>query len=117
MPADRVDLVDEDDAGGVLLRLLEHVAHAARADAHEHFHESEPEIVKNGTVRLARDGARDQRLAGDGRADEQRALRDLAAQALEFLRVAQKLDDFLKLFLGLVPRPRRRRRSRGHVFR
>ena len=29
MAADRVDLVDEDDAGRVLLRLLEHVAHAA----------------------------------------------------------------------------------------
>ena len=30
MPADGVDLVDEHDAGGVLLGLLEHVAHAAK---------------------------------------------------------------------------------------
>ena len=29
MPPDRVDFVDEDDAGRVLLALLEHVAHAA----------------------------------------------------------------------------------------
>jgi len=28
VPADGIDFVDEDDAGGVLLRLLEHVAHA-----------------------------------------------------------------------------------------
>ena len=34
-----VDFVDEDDAGRVLLRLLEHVAHAAGADADEHFDE------------------------------------------------------------------------------
>jgi hypothetical protein len=39
VPADGVDLVDEHDAGRVLLRLLEHVAHAARADADEHLDE------------------------------------------------------------------------------
>jgi hypothetical protein len=36
---DGVDLVDEDDRGGVLLGLVEQVAHAARADAHEHLDE------------------------------------------------------------------------------
>jgi hypothetical protein len=35
--ADGIDLVDEDDAGCVLLRLLEHVAHARGADPHEHL--------------------------------------------------------------------------------
>ena len=39
MAADRVDFVDEDDAGRVLLGLLEHVAHAAGADADEHLDE------------------------------------------------------------------------------
>ena len=39
MAADGVDLVDEDDAGLVLLGLLEEVAHAAGADAHEHLDE------------------------------------------------------------------------------
>src|SRR5689334_24101575 len=39
LPAHGVDLVDEDDAGRVLLALLEQVAHAARADAHEHLDE------------------------------------------------------------------------------
>ena len=37
--ADGVDLVDEDDAGRVLLALLEEVAHAAGADADEHLDE------------------------------------------------------------------------------
>src|SRR5262245_22082200 len=37
--SDGVDLVDENDAGRVLLALLEKVAHAAGADAHEHFDE------------------------------------------------------------------------------
>ena len=39
MAADRVDFIDEDDAGRVLFRLLEHVAHTARADADEHLDE------------------------------------------------------------------------------
>src|SRR5262249_22731300 len=39
MTADRVNLVDEDDAGGVLLALLEEVADARGADADEHFDE------------------------------------------------------------------------------
>src|SRR3546814_4851663 len=45
---------------------------------------------------------RSQRLAGARRADQQTALRDLAAEALELLRVAQELDDLLQLLLGLV---------------
>ena len=39
MAADRVDFVDEDDAGGVLFTLLEEVAHARGAHADEHFDE------------------------------------------------------------------------------
>ena len=39
VPADGVDLVHEDDAGRGLLRLLEEVAHAGRADADEHLDE------------------------------------------------------------------------------
>ena len=39
MTADRVDLVDEDDARRVLLALFEKVAHARGADADEHLDE------------------------------------------------------------------------------
>ena len=39
LPADGIDLVDENDAGSVLLGLLEHVAHARSADADEHLDE------------------------------------------------------------------------------
>ncbi len=102
MAADRVDFVDEDDAGRVLLGLLEHVAHAARADADEHFDEVGTRNREERHVGLAGDGARQQRLAGARRADEQHAARDLAAEPLELLRVAQEFDDFLEILLGLV---------------
>ena len=102
MAADRVDLVDEDDAGRVLLGLLEHVAHTGCADADEHLDEVR---ARNGEERHARftgDGAGEQRLAGAGRADQQRALGNLAAQLGEAARIAQELDDLLQLLARLV---------------
>ena len=108
MAADGVDLVDEDDAGRVLLRLLEHVAHAAGADADEHFDEVGTGNGEERHVGLAGDGARQQRLAGAGRADQQHAARDPAAEPLEFGRIAQEFDDLLQIELGLV--------DAGHVF-
>ena len=81
MAADRVDFVDEDDAGRVLLRLLEHVAHAAGADADEHLDEVGARDGEERHVGFAGDRARDQRLAGAGRADQQHAARDACRRA------------------------------------
>jgi hypothetical protein len=39
MTTDRIDLVDEDDRWGVLLRLLEEIADPRSADADEHLDE------------------------------------------------------------------------------
>jgi hypothetical protein len=49
VPADGVDLVDEDDGRGVLLGLLEQVPDPGGADADEHLDEVEPEMEKKGT--------------------------------------------------------------------
>ena len=81
MTADGVDFVDEDDAGRVLLGLLEHVAHAARADADEHLDEVGARDGEEGHVGFARDGAGEQRLAGARRADQQHALGDAGRRA------------------------------------
>src|SRR5215212_1740955 len=42
LAADGVDLVDEDDAWCIPLRLVEEIPHAAGADADEHLHELRP---------------------------------------------------------------------------
>src|SRR6202008_2200555 len=102
MAADRVDLVDEDDAGRVLLGLLEHVADAAGTDANEHLDEVGTRNREERHIGFARDRTRNQRLAGTGRADQEHATRNAAAQALEFAGVAQELDDLLQVLLGLV---------------
>ena len=64
MTADRVDLVDEDDAGCVLLRLVEHVADAGGADADEHLDEVRTRDREERHLGFAGDRAREQRLAG-----------------------------------------------------
>ena len=63
---------------------------------------SAPEMREERHAGLAGDGARQQRLAGAGRADQQNALRDARAEPAERCRVAQEGDDFLQLDLGLV---------------
>ena len=86
VPTDGVNLVDEDDARRVLLALLEEVADAARADADEHLDEVRARDAEERHARLAGDGAREQRLAGARRADEEHALGNAPAEALELLR-------------------------------
>ena len=102
LAADRVDLVDEDDAGRVALRLVEQVAHARGADADEHLDELGAADREEGHAGLAGDGAGEQRLAGTGRADQQDAARDAGAQRDELLRVLEELDDLLQLFLRFI---------------
>ena len=107
LAADRVDFVDEDDAGRMLLGVLEHVAHAGRAHADEHFNEVGTRDAEERHLGLAGDGLGQQRLAGTGRADHQHAARNATAQLLELARVAQEVDQFLDVFLGFV--------AAGHV--
>ena len=102
VPADRVDLVHEDDAGRVLLALLEEVAHARGAHAHEHLDEVRAGDREERHVGLARDGLGQQGLAGAGRAHQEHALGDLAPELLELGRILEELDDLAQLFLGLV---------------
>ena len=100
--AERVELVDEDDAGRLGLGLGEQIADARGADADEHLDELGAAQAEEGHLGFAGDRARQQRLAGPRRADEQHALRDAAADARVLLRVLQELDDLAQLVLRLV---------------
>jgi hypothetical protein len=59
MASDRVDLVDENDAGRVLLALLKHVAHPARADTYEHLDKIGARNREERHVRLTGDRPRE----------------------------------------------------------
>ena len=88
--------------GRVLLGLLEQVAHARGADADEHLDEVGAGDREERHAGLARDRARQQRLAGARRAVEQHALGNPRAQRLELLGVLEELLDLVQLLDGLV---------------
>ncbi len=100
--AERVELVNEHDAGRLRLGLAEEIAHARRADADEHLHEFRSAEAEKGHLGFAGDGFGQQRLAGSRRADQQNPLRNAAADVRVFLRVLQELDDLFQLVLRLI---------------
>ena len=117
--ADRVDLIDEDDAGRVLRCFLEQVAHTRSADA-------DIQLDKVGTcqreeryMRFSGDGFGKKCLAGSRRADKQRTLGQFRADLDITPRIVQEIHDFLQRFLGLVLARDIRERNAGftlHIF-
>src|SRR5262245_25559847 len=79
----RVDFVDEDNAGGVLLALLEEIANAGGADANEHLDEVGATDREKWDVCFARYGPCEERLTRPGRPHQEHPLGDAAAKLLE----------------------------------
>eukprot|EP00962_Isochrysis_galbana_P028323 scaffold8934_cov94-Isochrysis_galbana.AAC.2 len=100
--ADGVDLVNEDEAGRVGPGLGEQVAHARRADAHEHLDKVGARDGVEGRLRLTRCGLGQQSLATTGRSDEQRSLWDLGAELGVTLGLLENVDELHHLHLGLL---------------
>src|SRR5205814_5273011 len=102
MTSNRVDFIDENDAGRILLALLEQVANARRADTHEHFHEVGAADGEERYIRFACDRSGEKGFSGTWRANQQYAFRNSSAKFLKFLRFLQKVDDFLQFLLGFL---------------
>src|SRR2546421_12610212 len=102
VPADRVDLVHEDDRRRVGLGLLEQVAYPGGADTDEHLHEVGAGDGIERYAGLAGHGPGQQRLTGTGRPEQQYALGDLRAERLVLGRVLQEVLDLVQLFDRLV---------------
>src|SRR5690606_14624447 len=99
---DGVDLVDEDDRRGVLLRLAEQLTHPRCAHADIQLDELRAADREEGGPRLARQRTGQERLPGAGRSGEQDAARDTGTEPAESLRIAEVIDDVRDLFLDLL---------------
>src|ERR1051325_6115288 len=102
MAPDRVDLVDEYDAGRRFLSLFKHVAHTRGAHANEHLHKIRSADGEEWHICFSRDRAREQGFTSARRTDEQNAFWNSPAQFLKFFWVAQKLDEFLDFVLSFL---------------
>ena len=95
---DRVDLVDKDDGGRVLLGLLERLAEVRLGLSGHLGHDLGTVDEEEEGAGLVGDGARHERLSGTGRAKHEDAARRLDADRLEQLRVAEReLDELADL--------------------
>ena len=99
---DGINLVNENDRGSRLARLLEQVAHAGGAHANEHLDKLGAAGLEECDLGLAGRRFGQERLAGARRPDEQHTLRDMSAELSELLRRLQKLDDLLQFGNGLI---------------
>ena len=113
LAAHGVDLVHEDDRGGVLLGLLEEVPHAGGTHAHEHLHEVRAGDGVERHAGLTRHGLGQQGLARAGRTVEQHTLGHLGAHRGEAVVLHQELLDLVELLHGLVRAGHVRERDLG----
>ena len=86
-PTHRINFIDKQNTRRILFRLLKHIAHAARTDAHKHFNKIRSRDREKWYARLTGNRPCKQGLTRARRAFQQCALRNFAAQTAKFLRV------------------------------
>ena len=100
--ADSIDLIDEDDAGSLLVRFLEEVADLCGTTADEHLDELGAGDLEERDAGLACDSTCEEGLACARRADKQSATGAACTDLVVLLRVLQEVHDLLQGFLCLV---------------
>ena len=82
--------------------MFKKISYTTCANTYKHFHKITSAETKERNLGFTCHCFCEQGLTGARRSNQQNALGDPATQFLEFLRLAQELDDLLQLFLGLV---------------
>ncbi len=96
-----INLVDENNAGGILFGLAEQVAHPRRAHAHKHFDKFRTGDAEEGNGSLACDRLGQQRFTGTGLTNQQHPFGNAGSNGGKFLRALEEGDHLLQFFLGL----------------
>ena len=86
-PANRVDFINEQNAGRIFFRLLKHIADAARTDTHKHLHKIRTRDREERHARFPRNGPRKKGLTRARRAFQQGSFGNFTAQSAKFLRI------------------------------
>mmetsp|Transcript_13025 Transcript_13025/g.19674 ORF Transcript_13025/g.19674 Transcript_13025/m.19674 type:complete len:450 (+) Transcript_13025:523-1872(+) len=102
-----IDLVDEDNAGALLLGLFEHVTNPGSTHAHEHFDKVRTGDGEEGHLGFAGNSLGEQGFTRTRLTNHQDTFGDAAAKTLEFAGIPQEIHQFLNIFLGFI--------NTGHV--
>src|SRR5690606_2054961 len=102
LATDRVDFIDENDARGLLLGVLEHIANTRRTHTDEHLNEIRARDAEERHLGFTGYRLRKQGLTGSRRTNQQHAAGDAPAQPLKLGGIAQEVDQFGDIFLGFV---------------
>mmetsp|Transcript_11924 Transcript_11924/g.32586 ORF Transcript_11924/g.32586 Transcript_11924/m.32586 type:complete len:286 (+) Transcript_11924:1214-2071(+) len=97
-----INLIHEDQAGGILLGLLEKVTHTAGTHTHEHLHELGTGDGEERHTSLTSNCLGQQGLSGTGGAYQQASLGNAGTHSSEALRSLQELHNLSKVLLGLL---------------
>ena len=100
--ADRIDLINENNAGRVFRCFAEKVPDTGCADADIELNEIRARQREERHMRLTCDRLGKKCFARSGRAHEQRSLRELCADGRIVIRIMQEIDDLDQRLLGLV---------------
>ena len=100
LAAHRIDFIDEHDAGGVFLGLLEQIAHPAGTDTHEHLHELRTGNREEGHAGLPSYGLGEQGFTGTRGAHQQHPLGDLGAHGGEAIGIFEEIHHLTQFQLG-----------------
>ena len=98
----RIYLVYENDAGCLLLCLLEEVSYLGCSHADEHLYKFGAGNAEEGNICLTCDCLGEHGLTCSGRAYKQCALRNLGSYLVIFLRLVQEINHLGKKLLGLI---------------
>src|ERR1700719_101382 len=102
MPANRIDFIDENNAWGGFLSLLEHVTNSRGAHTDKHLDKIRTADAEEWDICFTGDGPSKKGFASSWRPNHQDALWNTPAQFLEFLRIFQEIDDLLHFLFGLL---------------
>ena len=102
LAANRVQFVNEHDAGRLGFGFLEQVADASGAHAYKHLHKIAAANQKERDLRFPGNGAGQKGFAGSGRADQQDSLGNRRSQSFVTVRVFQKRHHFLQFVLRFI---------------
>src|SRR5438270_13590026 len=97
-----IDLIDENNAWGVLACLSKQITHTAGSYPDEEFDKVGRACTEERHTGLSGDRTRQQGLAGTRWANQQDTLWDMRTNRAEALRVTQEVDHLTQFCLGLI---------------